>query len=212
MVRLASEVPNSRADPSRESVLRRQTATIDGANAGSGFLYRLDPATLPIFHAAPAGGPGGEASFILDRERVVLKRMIRTGAPMMATVPVADYVGVAVRMAAVDSEGTLRVTVELLHNDPSLTVRLAVAEEPETVAADWQAWGNVLKLPLLIVEQDGTVGQPLMQLGGLVANPVKPRRHHSFFADRRPRFLTRRKKGGHDRGDRVTGREIIARD
>jgi hypothetical protein len=45
----------------------------------------------------------------------------------------------------------------------------------------------------------------------IVARP-KPRRRHSYFAKRRPRFLTRRKVGHLDAVRVVFGREIIARD
>jgi hypothetical protein len=42
--------------------------------------------------------------------------------------------------------------------------------------------------------------------------PPKPRRRHSFFADRRPRFLTRRKTGRAGTPDILTAREITAPD
>jgi hypothetical protein len=212
MVGFAGEVLRQETDPPRESVLRRQTATTRGASAGSGHSYRLDPAILPVCHAAPAVGSTGEAAFILDRERAVVRRGKRSDSPVMATVPVASYAGVAVRMKAIGNAGAIRVFVEVLHADPSLTLQLAVADSPEAVAADWQAWGRALDLPLLIVGQDGTVSQPLKEMGGLVVTPPKQRRHHSFFADRRPRFLTRRKTGRDGENEQIAGREIIARD
>ena len=72
--------------------------------------------------------------------------------------PVAAYRGVAVRMEPIGDNGDVRVFVELLHADPTLTLPLVVADEPEEIAADWQAWGRALNLPLLVVGQDGTVG------------------------------------------------------
>jgi hypothetical protein len=42
--------------------------------------------------------------------------------------------------------------------------------------------------------------------------PPQPRRRHSFFADRRPRFLVRRKNGRPGRLERLSAHEIIARD
>jgi Family of unknown function (DUF6101) len=100
----------------------------------------------------------------------------------------------------------------LLHSDPSLTLGLSVTEDPNEVAEDWQAWARALDLPLLVIGQDGSVGEPLAQIGGVIIGAPKPRRRHSYFAGRRPRFLTRRKTGNRDRMVRVEGREIIARD
>jgi hypothetical protein len=126
---------------------------------GSGRSFRLDPFALPVRHAAPLGGP--EPAFILDRDRAVVRRTLRHAGPVTLAVPVSAYAGVAVRIVPVGSEGAIRVHVELLHDDPGLTLPLVVADEPEDAAADWQAWGRALNLPLLVVEQDGTVRAPL---------------------------------------------------
>jgi hypothetical protein len=67
----------------------------------------------------------------------------------------------------------------------------------------------VLGLRLLVIGQDGSIGEPLAR--GIAMAPQKPRRRHSYFAKRRPRFLTRRKPGRTPEGERLTGREIIAR-
>jgi hypothetical protein len=175
-----------------------------GRSAGSGRAYRLDPFALP----ARSGGPG---AFTIERDRVVLVRQGRGGQPAVTvSIPVKSYAGVAVRMAATDAAGGIEVVVELLHRDPQLTLPLIVAGEPEDVAADWQAWGRALNLPLLVVEQDGTVRAPLDRVGALVVGEAKPRRRHSFFAGRRPRFLARRKPGRPGVPEVLAGREIIA--
>ena len=106
----------------------------------------------------------------------------------------------------------MRAFVELLHRDPALTLPLVVADEPEDIAADWQAWGRALNLPLLVIGQDGSVSaaaRPDRRRRRL--RRPKPRRRHSFFAGRRPRFLTRRKTGRGRPTERFEGREIIAR-
>src|SRR5262249_5842032 len=140
----------------------------------------------------------------------VLRRPLRSGPAITVAVPVAAYDGVAVRMEPLGLSGGLRVVVELMHNNPDLSLPLVVANEPEDVAADWQAWGHTLNLPLLIVTEDGTVKAPLAHFGALVVADQKPRRRYSFFADRRPRFLTRRKPRRPELMERLTGREIIA--
>jgi hypothetical protein len=181
---------------------------VGGTPAGSSRAFRLDPFTLPVRFSAASDGETHD--FILDRERAVFKRTLRAGQAVSVAVPVTAYDGVAVRIEPRDRAGGIRVIVELMHHDPALSLILIVANEPEDVAADWQAWGRALNLPLLIVSEDGTVKAPLARLGALIVADAKPRRRHSFFADRRPRFLTRRKPGRPELMERLTGREIIA--
>ena len=180
------------------------------ATAGSSRVFRLDPHMLPVRGSAQAGG-AADTAFILDREHAIVHRQRRAGPPLTLTVPLKSYRGVAVRMEATSVPGQVRVFVELLHKDPALTLPLIVGDEPQDVAADWQAWGRALNLPLLVVGQDGSVSAPLGDLGRVIAGPPKPRRRHSFFAGRRPRFLTRRKTGHSRDTERLSFREIIAR-
>ena len=84
--------------------------------------------------------------------------------------------------------------------------------DAEDVAADWQAWGQALALPLLIVEGDGTVREALSKIGSVVVADAKARRTVASLTKRRPRMLKRRKTGRYTEGGRVEGREIIARD
>ncbi len=181
-----------------------------GATVGSSRAFRLDPHTLPVRGSARPGGTA-EAAFVIDRENAIVHWRGIAGASTAETVPLVSYRGVAVRMETMGDNGAIRVLVELLHKDTWLTLPLVVADDPEDVADDWQAWGQALNLPLLIIGQDGSVSGPLTQIGGLVATIAKPRRRHSFFAGRRPRFLTRRKTGHSRSTEQLAGREIIAR-
>jgi len=138
----------------------RQAVQTDGAFGGSGRFFRLDPSALPVRH-----GDRSDA-FILDRDRAVVRRTLR-GLVATLDVPVKAYRGVAVRMFAEGDEGNLRVVVELMHRDPALSLPLLVADEPQEAAADWVAWGRILKLPLLFVDQDGNVTYPAGEPGGL---------------------------------------------
>ncbi len=181
------------------------------ATAGSSRVFRLDPHSLPVHGSAQCGGTA-DTAFILDRERAIVRRQRHAAVPPLTlTVPLMSYRGVAVRIETAGTDGEVRVFVELLHKDPALTLPLIVGDEPEEVAADWQAWGRALGLPLLVIGQDGSVSEPLDDLGGVMAAPPKPRRRHSFFAGRRPRFLTRRKTGHRHPTETLSGREIIAR-
>jgi hypothetical protein len=180
------------------------------AIVGSSRVFRLDPHSLPVRGSAQNGGTA-DTAFILDRDHAIVRRQRHAAPPLTLTVPLESYRGVAVRMEPAGTGGQVRVFVELLHQDPALTLLLIVGEEPEDVAADWQAWGRALNLPLLVVGQDGSVSAPLGDLGGVIAGPPRPRRRYSFFAGRRPRFLTRRKTGHSQATERLSGREIIAR-
>ena len=100
--------------------------------------------------------------------------------------------------------------IELVHDDGELSLLLARCERPEDVADDWQAWGQALGLPLLVTMPDGTV-MPYEQAEQTDLGQPPPRKRHGYLAGRRPRFLTRRKLGGHDNVIVVDFREIIAR-
>lgn len=181
----------------------RQAVQTDGAFGGSGRFFRLDPSALPVRH-----GDRSDA-FILDRDRAVVRRTLR-GLVATLDVPVKAYRGVAVRMFAEGEEGNLRVVVELMHRDPALSLPLLVADEPAEAAADWVAWGRILKLPLLFVDQDGTVTYPAGEPGGLFGCAVATRRGGAPFRGRRSRFARRRKTGTYKSLERIAADEIIA--
>jgi hypothetical protein len=65
---------------------------------------------------------------------------------------------------------------------------------------------------MLMVEADGVARQLDEHLLTVGAKPPKPRRRHSYFADRRPRFLVRRKAGTLGIRMKIEGREIFAND
>jgi hypothetical protein len=173
-----------------------------GATAGSGRAYRLDPATLPVRGTRVTGAAG--ATFVIDIEHAVV-RDERAGRE----VPFGTYRGVAVRMDPIGGDGAVRGFVSLLHAEPDFTVTLTISDDPAIVANDWQAWARALDLPLLVIGQDGSVGEPLRDMGAVQIAVAKPRRHPSHFAKRRPRFLTRRKVGQIDAVRVVIGDEIF---
>jgi hypothetical protein len=170
--------------------------------------------SLPIRYATTLGG--GEdrvnATVILDREQVIVQRLSPMGTPLILRIPYSAFDGIAVRMSATDQTDGIEVMVELMHRDPALSLPLMIADDPAEVVADWQVWGETLDLPLLIVEQDGTIVMPTDQPNPTILQTPQPRRRHSYFAKRRPRFLTRRKTGRPNQLERLDAREIIARD
>lgn len=189
--------------------MRRQAVLGESFADMSGRAERPDPYLLPAsFVAASRGGaPGEMAKVVIDGNRVTMAAGGRTIA-----LPIRHYRGVAVRMEARDGDaGILTVILELNHADPRLSVTLAEAEDPADIVADWQAWARSLALPMYVVEADGSLTEPIPQLGAVTVTRPAPRRRHAFFAARRPRFLVRRKTGWNRGVEQVTGEEIIAR-
>ncbi len=175
---------------------------------------RLDPFALPVRYSAVLSAPAGVAAIVLGRDRVTVKRPLG-GIDATLTCPIRAFRGVAVKMTVDQATNRLRTEIELMHADSAMSLPLASVEDlgdGEDVAADWQAWGKALCLPLLIVETDGTVREAVPHLGGIEATAPRARRMASPLKRRRPRFLKRRKVGVAGATIRIEADEIIARD
>ncbi len=193
--------------------MRRHAHTGDivaGEYAATGPVWRLDPFALPVRYSAVLAGRASEAAIILDRDHSIVSRMV-AGVEITSRIEIGSYDGVAVRFEVGPGDEEVRVVVELRHSDPTLTLPLAIAADPAEIAADWQAFARRLGLPMLLVRADGRVEEPVRRTGALTVADPKPRRRHAFFADRRPRFLVRRKVGMRRPADHIHGRELIAR-
>lgn len=177
----------------------------------AGTHMRLDPFRLPQIVSYASRDDDGDVAMTIDNRGVVIKRKLpKSGLPFTIALPSRAFAGVAAR-ALDDGAGEVTVTLELLHHDPLLSVPLLVADNLEDVAADWRAWSEKLGLPMLMVEADG-VARPLEDtIGKVKADPAQAKRRRLGYAERRPRFLMRRKAG--DLGVRmvIQGDEIIAR-
>ena len=173
---------------------------------------RLDPFRLPQKVTYASRDDHGDVTFTIDRRGAVMKRVLEmSGLPVIVALPARSFRGVAAR-AIEDNLGNVTVTLELLHNDLMLSVPLLVAHDLEDVAADWRAWADAYRLPMLLIEADGVARTLEESLGAAVkVARARDRRKRRLSARRRPRFLARRKAG--DLGLRlvVNGHEIIAR-
>jgi hypothetical protein len=177
---------------------------------------RLDPFSLPVrFTAADEAADERLRVVDLHRERVVLRRSVR-GMRMALNLPVTAFRGVAIRLAfgeAGVTPGSIAVVLE--HGDPALSLPLFSATESDDIVAEWQCWGRVLGLPLLVAEDDGTLREPFVRLGAFlhVEPPTWRRRRRSAIARRRPARLMRRASGTLPETPLVHRgeREIIAR-
>ena len=70
----------------------------------------------------------------------------------------------------------------------------------------------MLGLEMLIVDEDGVTRTLDESARNVIKDKSHPRRHHAMFADRRPRFLARRRMGTLGCRMVLDGVEIIARD
>jgi hypothetical protein len=172
---------------------------------------RLDPFRLPQAVSYSTQDEQGDVTFTVDTRGVTMRRVLgSSGLPLSLALPARAFRGVAAR-AIEDGEGNITVTLELMHADPALSVPLLVAHDIDNVAADWRAWADAYKLPMLLVEADGLARSLEETMGFLKKAPPAPRRKGRVSMQRRPRFLARRKTG--ELGVRlvVNGEEIIAR-
>ncbi|MBV8824355.1 MAG: hypothetical protein JO220_05195, partial [Hyphomicrobiales bacterium] len=102
--------------------MRRQTPFGGALSVGSSRVPRLDPLALPLhFTAADARADERVRHVELSRERVVLHRAVR-GIRMAVKVPVAAFLGVALRLIPSPEGGSNTVAVSLEHRDPALSV------------------------------------------------------------------------------------------
>jgi len=139
--------------------------------AGSGRVERLDPFALPVrFEDTDLAADARVRVVEIHRERVVLRRALR-GIKMAVNLPLAAYLGVAIRMqpATTNSPGAIAIVLE--HADPALSVTLCRATEFGDTVADWRSWGRALGMPLLVESADGGLREPFERIGGVRRHP-----------------------------------------
>jgi hypothetical protein len=120
--------------------LRRQTTTSRVAPAGSSRDERLDPFGLPLhFELTDRAGDERMRLVELRRERVVLRRVSR-GIKTALKLPVAAYLGVAIRMEPPADTAAGAVALVLEHPDPGLSLTLYRAADGTDIVAEWRAW------------------------------------------------------------------------
>jgi hypothetical protein len=193
------------AGPSQAGVPHRTNAM--------GASLRLDPFSLPVrFEAADEAADERLRIVDLHRERVVVRRSVR-GIRMALNMPVKSYRGVAIRLHGETNRQPASIAVVLEHADPALSLPLFASAERDEIVAEWQSWGRVLGLPLLVAENDGSLREPFARLGAVrVEKPTWRRRRRSAIARRRPSRLMRRRPGKLPAVPVVhSEREIIAR-
>ena len=161
-----------------------------------GASLRLDPFSLPVrFEAADEAADERCRVVDLHRERVVVRRSVR-GIRMALNMPMKAYRGVAIRLKGEAGQPPHSIAVVLEHSDPALSLPLFSSPDREEIVAEWQSWGRVLGVPLLVAETDGSLREPFATLGAVrIEKPTWRRRRRSAIARRRPSRLMRRRPG-----------------
>ncbi len=133
--------------------------------------------------------------FELHREHVLLRRLSR-GITLALNLPVAAYLGVAIRMEPPAGAAAGVVALVLEHSDPTLSLTLYRAVDGTDIVAEWRAWGRALSVPLLVADSDGRLREPFDRIGGVrVGPPAARRRRQSPLRRRRPALPLRRRVG-----------------
>ena len=173
--------------------------------------FRLNPFHLPACNdALTAGRPGMSSPAVyLDQSVAVVRRSVG-GKNLDIKVPIRRYQGIAIS-CTLDDPAAPHTELVLIHRDPALQVVLSSGADLNEMSADWQAWARQLGLPLLVRDDDGVLQPARTYLGTLSVGTPRDRRPHAQFADRRPRFLVRRKTGSKAEQPVLKAREIIAR-
>ncbi|MEL6201856.1 MAG: DUF6101 family protein [Pseudomonadota bacterium] len=178
----------------------------------AGHEFRLDPTRLPQRMSYAARIDGAEVDItVSERGATLKKRLDVSGLPLNIALPNKAFRGVAARAAETGPESAI-VTLELLHEDENLCVPLRVGHELGAIVKDWQLWAEILNLPMMIIDSDGVARTLDESAAKVITGKNNARRHHAMFANRRPRFLARRRLGNLGVRVIVEGEEIIARD
>lgn len=172
---------------------------------------RFDPYQFPQAGSYVADGAHADVTFTINETGAVIRQVISTGGvPMAISLPASAFRGVTAR-AVEEDNGRTTVTLELMHDNPNLSVPLLVAHDLSNVATDWRAWAQTFNLPMMLVEEDG-VARPLYESAGPAAAKEEPTpRQVEESKMRAPRFRARCKL--HSLGMRlvIDGKEIIAK-
>jgi len=170
----------------------------DAGSAGSSVVVNLGEYRARKFGVAPMAQPAAAANDDSAPEQVktvtVRRTLEKSGVAVKIKVPVDQFIGVAVS-TSISEDGVLSSAIELVHDDPELNYRVFEEVGNQSVVAEWQNWGKKLRLPLFILAGDGSLLPYSQRVDGLMVGTASARRKRVAEANRRPRFLNRRKPG-----------------
>ena len=129
---------------------------------------------------------GGLRDIYLDQQCIRIERVV-AGVKMRLAVPVAAYRGVVLSCEEKADQRLFYVT--LAHRDDEFSVLLHAGTDWTGVLAIWQRWAKFFSQPA-IFNDDLAANEKSPR-----APPARQRRRSATLAERRPRFLMRRRQG-----------------
>lgn len=124
----------------------------------------------------------------------VRRKLKKSDVEVKVKVPVEEYTGVSIT-TRITEDGELSSAIHLVHSDAELNYQVFEEIGNDNVVAEWQNWGRKLRLPLFIRAGDGQLMPYSQQVDGVMLGQMSARRKTMGEANRRPRFLNRRKLG-----------------
>jgi hypothetical protein len=168
---------------------------IEGAQVVVLYGDEAEPTNKSSTPLTPRFGPANDNGPREPVKTVTVRRQLeKSGVAIKIKVPVDEFIGVAVS-TSISEEGVLTSAIELVHADPDLNYRVFEESGNGSVVAEWQNWGKKLRLPLYIRAGDGSLLPYSQQVDGVMLGQSTGRRKLMTEANRRPRFLNRRKPG-----------------
>ncbi len=195
------------AQANNKTASNNNAKAADEIAEGNGTFFRLDPYAM----ADRIAFNYGNINYTLDRTGVSVKMTLpKSGLPLSFALPAKSFKGVAAK-AVEHEDGTKTVTLELHHSDPELCIPVLIADNLDDIAADWHSWSRLMRLPMIVIGEDG-LSQPVRDELGMVMveDPIARRRRITAYKFR-PWFLRRRKVGVVGDVQRISAAEIIAR-
>jgi hypothetical protein len=135
--------------------------------------------------AACTKAEDGRKMVEIGDEWICIRRRI-AGMDTWVNIPTASYRGVTLRAA-----GDQLFEIVIMHMDASLEIVLTRTSDDTDIIALWRSYAAMLRLPLLIEDQDGR----LQPVDASLPRLSVERRLGSPLKNRRPRFLATRKVG-----------------
>ena len=86
----------------------------------------------------------------IKSDQVLVECNLSCGLPLLVRVPLSYYKGIGARFVVGKREGSPLICIlELVHDDPNLTLPLMVTTDLEDAAVDWQSWSKRYNLIML---------------------------------------------------------------
>lgn len=144
---------------------------------------RLDPCHLPqtvafTHEQKRVVGTLNERNIFLEEEDSGISHLILTN----------QFYGIAASTVLTQS-GEKAVALDLLHKNAALSIPLLVSFNTDDVLLDWRLWADTYDLPMLLIDEDGSIcpveeNAPLRGFSG-----EKPQRQSHFLLRCRGRSL-----------------------